>query len=156
MAFSMSLKPTLYTFCTHGFHHEAMAFVIDFEFIISAFIVFTIITVAAIKVRISIRIVFVIVHCTIKVRSSNRKNYSVRPNYIGVVLPRSTCDITVTMRGPKEAPLDMQCKDKIIIRSIVAKHETIIKDITSQMFYKDSGYEVEECRLNVVYVAPPQ
>ncbi|KAL5073285.1 hypothetical protein RYX36_012269 [Vicia faba] len=92
----------------------------------------------------------------IKFMTSNRKSYSARPNYIGVVLPRSTCVITVTMKGPKEAPLDMQCKDKIVIRSIVAKHETIIKNITSEMFYKDSGYEVKECRLKVVYVAPPQ
>ncbi|XP_058732790.1 vesicle-associated protein 3-1-like [Vicia villosa] len=91
-----------------------------------------------------------------KIRASNRKNYSISPNHIGVVLPSSTCVITVTMRGKKEAPLDMQYKDKIIIRSIVAKDETIVKNITSEMFYKDSGYEVKECRLKIVYVAPPQ
>ncbi|KAL7609333.1 hypothetical protein Lser_V15G09675 [Lactuca serriola] len=38
----------------------------------------------------------------------NFKKYCVRPNN-GVVLPRSTCDVTVTMQAQKEALVDLQC-----------------------------------------------
>ncbi|RHN59350.1 putative major sperm protein (MSP) [Medicago truncatula] len=58
----------------------------------------------------------------LQVRSTcgNAQKYYVDPSCIGVVLPRSTCDIIVTMLGQKEAPLDMQCKDMLRIQSIVA------------------------------------
>jgi hypothetical protein len=46
----------------------------------------------------------------------------------------------VTMQGQKEAPPDMQCKDKFLIQSIVANHKTYhskngatTKDITPKM-----------------------
>ncbi|AES87437.1 putative vesicle-associated membrane-protein-associated protein [Medicago truncatula] len=90
-----------------------------------------------------------------KVKTTNPKKYCVRPNN-GVVLPRSTCDITVTMQGQKEAPPDMQCKDKFLLQSVVASPGATAKDITPEMFNKESGYEVDECKLRVVYVAPPQ
>ncbi|CAK8575121.1 unnamed protein product [Lathyrus sativus] len=57
----------------------------------------------------------------------------------------------------------MQCLDKFLFQSISAKYKTyhskngaITKDITSKMFDKESGYEIKECKLRVVYVAPPQ
>ncbi|KAK8464800.1 hypothetical protein PHAVU_010G072400 [Phaseolus vulgaris] len=71
-------------------------------------------------------------------------------------MPRSTCDITVTMQSQKEAPLDMQCKDKFLLQSVVASPGATTKDITPEMFNKESGHDVEECKLRVVYVAPPQ
>ncbi|GAU20742.1 hypothetical protein TSUD_231570 [Trifolium subterraneum] len=51
-----------------------------------------------------------------KVKTTNPKKYCVRPN-TGVVLPRSTCDVIVTMQAQKEAPPDMQCKDKFLLQS---------------------------------------
>ncbi|KAI5391516.1 vesicle-associated protein 1-2 [Lathyrus oleraceus] len=90
-----------------------------------------------------------------KVKTTNPKKYCVRPNN-GVVLPRSTCDVTVTMQGQKEAPPDMQCKDKFLLQSVVASPGATTKDITPEMFNKESGYEVDERKLRVVYVAPPQ
>ncbi|ESW06740.1 hypothetical protein PHAVU_010G072400 [Phaseolus vulgaris] len=90
-----------------------------------------------------------------KVKTTNPKKYCVRPN-TGVVMPRSTCDITVTMQSQKEAPLDMQCKDKFLLQSVVASPGATTKDITPEMFNKESGHDVEECKLRVVYVAPPQ
>ncbi|GAU25694.1 hypothetical protein TSUD_266210, partial [Trifolium subterraneum] len=90
-----------------------------------------------------------------KVKTTNPKKYFVRPN-IGVVLPRSTCDITVTMQGQKEAPPNMQCIDKFLIQSVVANPGATTKDITPKMFKKEFGDEVEECKFKVVYVPPPQ
>ncbi|XP_021898552.1 vesicle-associated protein 1-2 [Carica papaya] len=90
-----------------------------------------------------------------KVKTTNPKKYCVRPN-TGVVLPRSTCDVIVTMQAQKEAPPDMQCKDKFLLQSVVASPGTTTKDITAEMFNKEAGHQVEESKLRVVYVAPPQ
>ena len=90
-----------------------------------------------------------------KVKTTNPKKYCVRPN-TGVVMPRSTCDVIVTMQAQKEAPPDMQCKDKFLLQSVVASPGATTKDITPEMFNKESGHDVEECKLRVVYVAPPQ
>ncbi|KAL5073284.1 hypothetical protein RYX36_012268 [Vicia faba] len=97
-----------------------------------------------------------------KAKTTNQKNYCVKPN-IGVVLPKSTINVRVIMQAQKEAPPDMQCRDKFLFQSIVAKHKTYhskneatTKDITPKMFDKDSGYVVKECKLRVVYVDPPR
>ncbi|KAL5571903.1 hypothetical protein UlMin_021500 [Ulmus minor] len=90
-----------------------------------------------------------------KVKTTNPKKYCVRPN-TGVVLPRSTCDVIVTMQAQKEAPLDMQCKDKFLLQSVVTSAGATPKDITAEMFSKESGHLVEECKLRVLYVAPPR
>ncbi|KAJ0717174.1 putative major sperm protein (MSP) [Helianthus annuus] len=90
-----------------------------------------------------------------KVKTTNPKKYCVRPN-TGVVLPHSVCDVTVTMQAQREAPLDMQCKDKFLLQSAVASPGATTKDITPELFNKESGNRVEECKLKVNYVDPPQ
>ncbi|KAH9788423.1 Vesicle-associated protein 1-1 [Citrus sinensis] len=90
-----------------------------------------------------------------KVKTTNPKKYCVRPN-TGVVLPRSTCDVIVTMQSQKEAPPDMQCKDKFLLQGVVASPGATAKDITPEMFNKEAGHHVEECKLRVLYVAPPR
>ncbi|TYI15056.1 hypothetical protein ES332_A08G161600v1 [Gossypium tomentosum] len=90
-----------------------------------------------------------------KVKTTNPKKYCVRPN-TGVVLPASTGNVIVTMQAQKEAPPDMQCKDKFLLQSVAASPGTAAKDITPEMFNKESGNHVEECKLRVVYIAPPQ
>jgi len=90
-----------------------------------------------------------------KVKTTNPKKYCVRPN-TGVVLPRSTCDVTVTMQAQKEAPSDTQCRDKFLLQSVVVTSGTTVKDITSEMFNREAGHVVDECKLRVVYVAPPR
>ncbi|XP_061996988.1 vesicle-associated protein 1-2-like [Rosa rugosa] len=90
-----------------------------------------------------------------KVKTTNPKKYCVRPN-TGVVLPRSTCDVIVTMQAQKEKPTDMQCKDKFLLQSVVASPGATTKDITPEMFNKESGHNVEECKLKVNYVDPPR
>ncbi|KAL5230236.1 hypothetical protein ABZP36_029012 [Zizania latifolia] len=90
-----------------------------------------------------------------KVKTTSPKKYSVRPN-TGVVLPRSTCDVVVTMQAQREAPPDMQCKDKFLVQSVIAPSGVTVKDVTGDMFTKESGNNVEEVKLRVTYVAPPQ
>ncbi|KAK9927549.1 hypothetical protein M0R45_024730 [Rubus argutus] len=90
-----------------------------------------------------------------KVKTTNPKKYCVRPN-TGIVLPRSTCDVIVTMQAQKEAPLDMQCKDKFLLQSVKTNDGASTKDITPEVFNKEAGHVVEECKLRVVYVSPPQ
>ncbi|KAB2052158.1 hypothetical protein ES319_A12G100200v1 [Gossypium barbadense] len=53
-----------------------------------------------------------------KVKTKNPRKYCVKPNN-GVGLPWSTCNVTVAMQAQKEAPLDMQCKDKFLLQSVV-------------------------------------
>ncbi|GMN68549.1 hypothetical protein TIFTF001_037633 [Ficus carica] len=60
------------------------------------------------------------------------------------------------MQAQKEAPPDMQCKDKFLLQSIVASAGATAKDVTGETFSKESGHHVEECKLRVVYVAPPR
>ncbi|WOK95374.1 vesicle-associated protein 1-3 [Canna indica] len=91
-----------------------------------------------------------------KVKTTNPKKYCVRPN-TGIVLPRSTCDVTVTMQAQKEAPPDLQCKDKFLLQSVIAENGATTKDITSEMFNKETGRVVDEFKLRVVYIpaSPP-
>ncbi|ONK80546.1 uncharacterized protein A4U43_C01F19020 [Asparagus officinalis] len=94
-------------------------------------------------------------HIAFKVKTTSPKKYCVRPN-TGIVLPRSTCDVIVTMQAQKEAPPDMQCKDKFLVQSVVTMTGVTMKDITPEMFTKESGNTVDEVKLRVLYVSPPQ
>ncbi|XP_023638047.1 vesicle-associated protein 1-1 isoform X2 [Capsella rubella] len=90
-----------------------------------------------------------------KVKTTNPKKYCVRPN-TGVVLPRSTCEVLVTMQAQKEAPSDMQCKDKFLLQGVIASPGVSAKEVTPEMFSKEAGHLVEETKLRVTYVAPPR
>ncbi|KAI3409646.1 uncharacterized protein J3R85_019033 [Psidium guajava] len=94
-------------------------------------------------------------HVAFKVKTTNPKKYCVRPN-TGIVSPRSPCDVIVTMQAQKELPPDMQCKDKFLLQSVKVNDGITAKDINADMFNKELGNVVEECKLRVVYVAPPQ
>ncbi|XAR71813.1 hypothetical protein NMG60_11018244 [Bertholletia excelsa] len=94
-------------------------------------------------------------HVAFKVKTTNPKKYFVRPNN-GIVLPRSTSNVMVTMQAQREAPPDMQCKDKFLVQSVVARPGATPKDITPEMFNKEAGNHVRECKLRVVYVSPPK
>ncbi|KAG5592919.1 hypothetical protein H5410_043433 [Solanum commersonii] len=94
-------------------------------------------------------------HVAFKVKTTNPKKYCVRPN-TGIVLPRSTSEVIVTMQAQKEAPSDMQCKDKFLLQSVVAAPGVAAKDITQEMFNKAEGRVVDECKLKVIYLPPAQ
>ncbi|XP_022770251.1 vesicle-associated protein 1-3-like isoform X2 [Durio zibethinus] len=86
-----------------------------------------------------------------KVKTTNPKKYCVRPNS-GIVLPGSSCNVTVTMQAQKEAPPDMQCRDKFLIQSVVAPDGATYIDVTSEMFNKEDGQVMDEFRMRVIYI----
>ncbi|KAK3153011.1 hypothetical protein QOZ80_2BG0166470 [Eleusine coracana subsp. coracana] len=90
-----------------------------------------------------------------KVKTTSPRKYCVRPNN-GVVPPRSECTVVVTMQAPTVVPPDLQCKDKFLVQSVVVSDGLSAKDITSQMFMKEGGNAVEEVKLKVTYVMPPE
>lgn len=89
-----------------------------------------------------------------KVKTTSPKRYCVRPN-TGVILPRSTMDFTVTMQAQKTAPPDMQLKDKFLIQTTIAPYGSGDEDILPALFSKESGKYVDEAKLRVVLVSPP-
>ncbi|CAI9118708.1 OLC1v1020311C2 [Oldenlandia corymbosa var. corymbosa] len=89
----------------------------------------------------------------VQVKTTSPKKYCVRPN-IGVIKPKSTYDFTVTMQAQKSAPTDLQCKDKFLIQSTIAPFGSTEEAITPDMFAKDSGKYVEECKLKVLLTSP--
>lgn len=40
---------------------------------------------------------------------------------------------SVTMQAQKEAPIDMQCKDKFLVQSVIASAGAAAKDVTAEM-----------------------
>lgn len=43
------------------------------------------------------------------------------------------CISLVTMQAQREAPADMQCKDKFLVQSVVVTEGTTTKDVTGEM-----------------------
>ncbi|XP_057492611.1 vesicle-associated protein 1-3-like isoform X2 [Actinidia eriantha] len=86
-----------------------------------------------------------------KVKTTNPTKYCDSPNN-GIVLPGSTCNVTVTMQAPKEAPPDMPCKDKFLIQCVIVPNGAITKNISSEMFDKEDGKVIEEFKLRLVYI----
>lgn len=86
-----------------------------------------------------------------KVKTTNPKRYCVRPN-AGVVSPYSVCNVTVTMQAPKEAPPDMQCRDKFLVQSVIVPNGATNKDINQEMFNRDNEKFVDEFKLRVVFI----
>ncbi|XP_008803084.1 vesicle-associated protein 1-2-like [Phoenix dactylifera] len=89
-----------------------------------------------------------------KVKTTSPKRYCVRPN-TGVILPRSSCDFTVTMQAQKVAPPDMQLRDKFLIQGTVVPYGTTDEDVVPSFFSKENGRYIEENKLRVVLVSPP-
>ncbi|KAF9670030.1 hypothetical protein SADUNF_Sadunf13G0026100 [Salix dunnii] len=89
-----------------------------------------------------------------KVKTTSPKKYSVRPN-VGIVDPKSTFEFVVTMQAQKVAP-DMSCRDKFLIQSTIVPVGTTEKDITPSMFAKDNGKHVEEVKMRVAFISPPE
>ncbi|KAL6906537.1 hypothetical protein ACP4OV_004138 [Aristida adscensionis] len=90
-----------------------------------------------------------------KVKTTSPRKYCVRPNN-GVVAPRSSCTVVVTMQAQKVMPPDLQCKDKFLVQGVVVGDGLAAKNITSQTFMKEGGNVVEEVKLKVAYVMPPE
>ncbi|OWM66993.1 vesicle-associated protein 2-2 [Punica granatum] len=94
-------------------------------------------------------------HVAFKVKTTSPKKYCVRPN-VGIVMPKSTCEFAVTMQAQRSAPTDMMCKDKFLIQSTVVPAGTTEEDITTEVFSKVEGKFIEENKLRVALVSPPE
>ncbi|KAJ7952578.1 vesicle-associated protein 2-1 [Quillaja saponaria] len=92
-------------------------------------------------------------HVAFKVKTTSPKKYFVRPNS-GVVHPRDSCIIRVTLQAQREYPPDMQCKDKFLLQSTIVPQNTDVDDLPPDTFNKESGKSIEECKLRVVYISP--
>ncbi|KAL2920460.1 Vesicle-associated protein 1-3 [Bienertia sinuspersici] len=90
-----------------------------------------------------------------KVKTTHPKKYCVRPN-VGLISPGSTCVVKVSMQAQKDFPVAVP-KDKFLVQSMIAPVGLNAEDITSEMFKKDKGNDVEELKLRVVFVTadPP-
>ncbi|MED6132319.1 hypothetical protein PIB30_017947 [Stylosanthes scabra] len=71
-------------------------------------------------------------YVSFKVKTTNPNKYRVRPNP-GIVLPRSTCDVIVTMLAQKESPPDMQCRDQFLFQIVRTFDGASAKDINAEM-----------------------
>ncbi|KAG0517841.1 hypothetical protein BDA96_09G124100 [Sorghum bicolor] len=87
-----------------------------------------------------------------KVKTTSPKKYCVRPN-IGVILPLASRDFTVTMQALKNAPLDLQTKDKFLVQTTVVPFGTADEGIVPAFFSKETGQYIEEKKLKVVTVS---
>lgn len=93
-------------------------------------------------------------HVAFKVKTTSPKKYCVRPN-TGIVKPKSICDFIVTMQAQRVTPPDMICKDKFLLQCAIVPVGTTEEDVTSATFSKDDGKYVEEKKLRVILVSPP-
>ncbi|KAH7676799.1 Vesicle-associated membrane-protein-associated protein [Dioscorea alata] len=89
-----------------------------------------------------------------KIKTTSPKRYCVRPN-TGVILPKSTCDFTVTMQAQRVAPADMQLRDKFLVQSTIVPYGTTDENLVPSLFSKETGRQIEESKLRVVLVSPP-
>ncbi|PUZ48353.1 hypothetical protein GQ55_7G239200 [Panicum hallii var. hallii] len=91
-----------------------------------------------------------------KVKTTSPRKYSVRHS-CGILLPRGSCNVTVTMQAPMEMLSDHHCKDKFLVQSVVVQDRATMEDFGPQLFTKAPGRLIEEFKLRVVYIAanPP-
>ncbi|KAH7514249.1 vesicle-associated protein 2-1 isoform X2 [Ziziphus jujuba] len=92
-------------------------------------------------------------HVAFKVKTTSPKKYFVRPN-TGVIQPWDACVIRVTLQAQREYPPDMQCKDKFLLQSTIVTPNGDVDELPPDTFNKDSGKQIEECKLKVLYVSP--
>ncbi|XP_076884357.1 vesicle-associated protein 2-1-like [Bidens hawaiensis] len=86
-----------------------------------------------------------------KVKTTSPKKYFVRPN-TGIIQPRGSCIIRVTLQAQLEYPPDMQCKDKFLLQCTPVSPETDSENLPQNTFSKEPGKQLEECKLKVVYI----
>ncbi|KAI3739134.1 hypothetical protein L2E82_29529 [Cichorium intybus] len=86
-----------------------------------------------------------------QVLTTNRAESIVNPNN-GIILPRSVCNVTVTIWQQNAAPPNMLCNYKFMVQSLMAPNGATQKDITTSMFHKEENKVVQEFKLRAVYI----
>ncbi|XP_057810424.1 vesicle-associated protein 1-2-like [Salvia miltiorrhiza] len=90
-------------------------------------------------------------HVAFKVMTTSPQKYFVKPN-LGILSPGSTCDVEVIMRAPEEIPPNMECRDKFLIKSVVAGPDDTV--VRVKKLFNDRAHAVGDYKLRVVYVLP--
>ncbi|KAI3723744.1 hypothetical protein L2E82_35501 [Cichorium intybus] len=85
-----------------------------------------------------------------KTLTTNTHKSIFNPNN-GIILPRSICNVTVTIEKQNEAPPNMQCEYKFKVLAVMAPNGATKNDITTSMFDKKNNV-VEELKLSAVYI----
>ncbi|GAB2227796.1 hypothetical protein Droror1_Dr00009623 [Drosera rotundifolia] len=95
-------------------------------------------------------------HVAFKVKTNSPRNYSVTPN-VGIIGPGSTCVVHVVRRAETKALLRSSRKEKFLVQSIMTEPSMTTTQLTSEMFSRVAGNDVEEHKITVVLVSanPP-
>jgi hypothetical protein len=75
--------------------------------------------------------------------------YCVEPDK-GVVPPRSTCGVLVTLQARERVPHATMCKDEFVVRCATVEEGLTARDVTDDMFDSRSGKAADEVTLTVV------
>jgi len=89
------------------------------------------------------------------IQTTRPERYRIQNN-ISVISPWSSATVNVIMVAQNEAPPDMECKDKFLVRSAALKDDTTIKGLNRNMFEIDPAYVVDCVKLGVVLKPRPQ
>ncbi|KAL0326553.1 UNVERIFIED_CONTAM: Vesicle-associated protein 1-4 [Sesamum angustifolium] len=94
-------------------------------------------------------------HVAFRISASSK--YLVQPK-VGIILPRSTCDITVRMQAQNNVLSEMQSEEKFLIQSVTLSAGATTEDnITDAVFYPlwqfdEAMFPIEKRELQVVYI----
>ncbi|XP_041991667.1 vesicle-associated protein 1-1-like isoform X3 [Salvia splendens] len=83
-----------------------------------------------------------------KVKTTDRLKFSGSPIY-GILMPRSHCDVDVTVHGQVEALFKIQHADNVIIKSLRASESDTVESIRS--LFTEREDMVEDEKLSVAY-----
>ncbi|PRQ49017.1 putative major sperm protein (MSP) [Rosa chinensis] len=94
-------------------------------------------------------------HCVaFKIKTTNPKKYIANPKS-GVIQARHSCVIRLTQQVIVKYPLTGECKDKYLIQTTIVPPNYAADELPKDTFAKESGRRIEECKLPVVYIIPP-
>ncbi|CAO2183433.1 unnamed protein product [Urochloa humidicola] len=82
---------------------------------------------------------------------TNPTKYYTKPNK-GVIEPCSKCLISVTLKAQKEAPLNMQCNDILVVESANVS-EVFTSDEITEGFFEGQAMAGKVVEMPIVYVA---
>lgn len=86
-----------------------------------------------------------------KVKTTTPKSYAVKPN-TGIVPANGSVDVQIIMQAQREMPDFNNVKDKFLVQSCEIQAG---EELSSEMFQKAKGREVQETKLQVRYMQPP-
>ncbi|KAL0446279.1 UNVERIFIED_CONTAM: Vesicle-associated protein 3-1 [Sesamum latifolium] len=84
-------------------------------------------------------------------RISASPKYLVQPK-VGIILPQSTCDITVRTQAQDKVLSEMQSEDKFLIQSVTLSAGTTTEDNRTDAMFDDATFPIEEREMQVVYI----